>query len=164
MLPDAPFSPSEKGIVIDILLAPARGVAMASVAEVEAMVGRGLAGDYRSTKAGLGPDKNLTLIESENIRSFVEATGFPFSAEDARRNIVTAGIRLNDLLGAEFWVGAVRVKALELCEPCSLLAKRTHRAVLWGLVGKGGLRCQILVDGLIRRGDKIGLNRGPAGA
>jgi MOSC domain-containing protein YiiM len=144
-------------MVIEILLAPARGAAMASVDEVEAIAGRGLIGDYRAETLGLDPAKALTLIESENIQRFVEATGVAFSAVDARRNIVTRGIRLNDLLGAEFWVGAVRVKALELCQPCSLLARRTHRMVLWGLVGKGGLRCQVLAGGLIRRGDRIGL-------
>ena len=131
---------------------------MASVPEVEAIAGRGLVGDYRADTLGLDADKALTLIESENIQRFVEATGVAFSAEAARRNIVTRGIRLNDLVGAEFWVGAVRVKALELCEPCSLLARRTNRMVLVGLLGKGGLRCQVLTGGLIRRGDKIGLN------
>ena len=157
MSPDAPLSPPERGIVVDILLAPAKGSAMASLAEAEAIAGRGLIGDYRSETLGLDADKALTLIESENIQRFVEAAGVAFSAEDARRNIVTRGVRLNDLLGAEFWVGTVRVKALELCEPCSLLARRTHRQVLWGLVGKGGLRCEILVGGHIRRGDKVGL-------
>jgi MOSC domain-containing protein YiiM len=157
MLPENSSTAANAGTVLDVLLAPARGAAMISVAEVEAVAGRGLIGDYRSETLGLDPDKALTLIEYENIHRFVEALGLPFSAEDARRNIITRGTRLNDLLGAEFRVGAVRVKALELCEPCSLLARRTHRAVLWGFKGKGGLRCQILESGMIRRGDYVGL-------
>jgi MOSC domain-containing protein YiiM len=156
MFPDAPLSTDEKGTVVDILLAPGRGAAMASVGEVEALAGRGLVGDYRSAKDAVEPERHLTLIESENIHQFAKAANLPFSAEDARRNIVTRGVRLNDLLGAEFRIGPVQVRALELCEPCSLLAKRTHRAVLPGLVGKGGLRCQILTSGVIRRGDAVG--------
>jgi MOSC domain-containing protein YiiM len=151
-----PESTAAKGTVMDILLAPVRGAAMSSVAQVEAVARRGLIGDYRSAKGNPDPDKNLTLIESENIHRFAETTGLAFTAEDARRNIVTCGIRLNALLGCEFRIGEVRVKALELCQPCSLLAKRTHRAVLWGLVGNGGLRCEIVAGGWIRRGDQVG--------
>jgi MOSC domain-containing protein YiiM len=153
----SPSRPSSTtGVVQHILLAPERGQAMASVTEAQALTGRGLVGD-RHFSLGLGDalDKNLTLIESEKIAEFCRAMGLAFSAEDARRNIVTAGIELNGLVGREFHVGPVRVKAIELCEPCSLLARRTHRAVLWGLAHKGGLRCQIVTDGMIRVGDVI---------
>lgn len=131
---------------------------MVAVEQVQALSGQGLMGDrHFSSKAGKTPDKNLTLIESEKIQHFCEATGLVFTSQDARRNIITSSIELNPLLGQEFFVGTVKVKALELCEPCSLLAKRTHRAVLWGLLHKGGLRCQILTDGIIRSGDAIKL-------
>jgi MOSC domain-containing protein YiiM len=144
------------GIVQQILLSQARGGSMLSVNQVQAVAGQGLVGDRNfSPQIGGSLDKNLTLIESENIQKFSESMGLTFSPEDARRNIVTSGIRLNPLLGHEFYVGPVKVKALELCEPCSLLAKRTHRAVLWGLVHKGGLRCQIVGSGLINLGDKV---------
>lgn len=129
---------------------------MISVEETEAVASRGLKGDHHfSARLSKSPGKNLTLIETEKIDAFVRATGLEFSPEDARRNIVTEGIDLNSLLGLEFHVGPVKVKAIELCEPCSLLARRTHRAVLWGLLHKGGLRCQIITGGLIRVGDKI---------
>ncbi len=128
---------------------------MVSRNEVHALAGRGLAGDRKFAPRAAMRTNNLTLIESEKIRQFVAATGLEFSAEDARRNIVTSGIELNPLVGSEFDIGAVRVKALELCEPCSLLAKRTHRAVLWGLLHKGGIRCEIITDGIIRLGDEV---------
>ena len=129
---------------------------MSSVSKVEAVAGQGLVGDrHFSLALGDALDKNLTLIESEKIEGFCKAMGLPFSAQDARRNIVTSGIELNGLLGHAFYVGAAKVKAVELCEPCSLLARRTHRAVLWGLVHKGGLRCQIVSGGMIEVGDQI---------
>ena len=148
-------SSSESGIVADILLAAKRGSAMSSVEEVEAITGRGLVGDRHFVAEGDARDNNVTLIELENINRFCEATGLDFSPEDSRRNIVTSGISLNPFVGREFSVGSVRLKALELCEPCASLARRTHRAVLWGLVGKGGLRCRIVSGGTIRRGDAI---------
>lgn len=157
MPPSPPITPNDGGLVADILLSASKGGAVIAVAEVEAVAGCGLVGDRNFHAAGAAADKHVTLIESENIRAFTDATGLAFSAEDSRRNIVTRGIRLNALLGREFRIGPVRVKALELCEPCSLLAKRTHRAVLWGLVGKGGLRCEILTSGAIRRGDAVGV-------
>jgi MOSC domain-containing protein YiiM len=146
------------GIVRQILISQEAGGPMLSLNEVQAMAGHGLMGDRNFSRRTAGAvDKNLTLIESENIRQFCEATGLSFSPEDARRNIVTSGIRLNPLVGTEFYVGPVKIHALELCEPCSLLARRTHRQVLWGLVHKGGLRCRIVTDGVIKIGDAVKL-------
>jgi MOSC domain-containing protein YiiM len=73
----------------------------------------------------------------------------------ARRNIVTDGVSLNDLVGKEFYVGEVRIRGIRLCEPCSYLAKISFPEILKGLVHKGGLRAQILSEGLIRVGDTI---------
>lgn len=154
-LPSSP-SASACGFVKEILLSPERGGTMLSMDQVQAVAGQGLVGDRNfSPQIGKSLDKNLTLIESEKVEEFGKATGLAFSTQDARRNIVTSGIQLNALLGHEFYVGPVKVKALDLCEPCSLLAKRTHRQVLWGLVHKGGLRCQIVTDGVIQVGDPI---------
>lgn len=129
---------------------------MESVDEVRAVAGFGLVGDRNF----VGPNRpklscQLTLIEAENIEEFERTTGLTFDAEDARRNVITRGIRLNPLLGQEFSIGEIRVRAIELCEPCSLLAKHTHRAVLPGLIRKGGLRCEILTSGTIRVNDGI---------
>jgi MOSC domain-containing protein YiiM len=44
---------------------------------------------------------------------------------------------------------------LRLCEPCAHLARLSHQRVLPGLVHRGGLRAQILSEGLIRSGDPI---------
>jgi MOSC domain-containing protein YiiM len=144
------------GIVEEILLSKEKGGTMDSVDQVKAMAGQGLNGDRNfSRQVGATPAKNVTLIELEKIEEFSRAYGLAFTGQDARRNIITRGIELNPLLGREFFVGDVKVKALELCEPCNLLAKRTHRQVLHGLVHKGGLRCQIITDGVIKLGDSV---------
>jgi len=142
-----------KGILRAIWIAPEKSAPMMSVPHVEALAGQGLFGDRKFQS---GPDSHLTLIEAEKIADFVRATGLEFSAADFRRNLVTEGIDLNPLVGREFFVGPVRIRTAELCQPCSYLAKRTDRAVLWGLRDRGGLRCQILTSGTIRVGDAVG--------
>jgi hypothetical protein len=147
--------------VAQILIAPSPTAAVSSLAEVNAVPGRGLEGDRYF--AGVGtfspaerkPDHELTLIESEAIASFRAASGLDFTAAHARRNLVTSGVALNDLVGREFLVGEVRIKGLRLCEPCNYLAKTTFPEVLRGLVHRGGLRAQILTAGTIRTGDSI---------
>jgi len=149
------------GYVREILIAESPAAEMASKASVRAEPGRGLAGDRYFSGTGTfspetqKPDFEMTLIESENIEAFAANSRIPFTAAHARRNIVTSGISLNDLVGREFYVGAVRIRGIRLCEPCNHLAKRSYPEILRGLVHKGGLRAQILSAGEIRVGDEI---------
>ena len=113
--------------IAHIFIAPRRGAPMQSLSRVEAVTESGLIGDrYADADIRRGPDYQLTLIELENIRAFEEVTGHVLSADAPRRNIVTSGIGLNSLVGRRFWVGQVLAEGLELCEPCSLLKKRTY--------------------------------------
>ncbi len=123
---------------------------------VAALTDGGLDGDrYADPANRRGPDYQVTLIESENIAAFSEMVEVPFTPDMPRRNIVTRGIRLNDLCGRTFKVGDATLEGLELCEPCSLFAKRTHRDVLKHFPRKGGLRARILVGGQIHIGDLV---------
>jgi MOSC domain-containing protein YiiM len=130
-------------------------------AEVRAVPGKGLEGDRYFTGVGTfsphpqKPDFEITLIEKEHIEAFARESGRPFTAAEARRNLVTEGVDLNALAGKEFLVGDVRIRGIRLCEPCSYLAKITFPETLKGLVHKGGLRAQIVSAGLIRTGDKV---------
>jgi MOSC domain-containing protein YiiM len=142
--------------VTHIFVAPGKGAPAKSVASVDAMTEQGLRGDrYTLAKNRRGPAYQVTLIEIENIEGFTAATGLPFTPEMPRRNLITRGVRLNDLCGKRFRIGAAVFEGLELCEPCKLLAKRTHREVVKALAGKGGLRARILSGGEIRVGDRI---------
>jgi ribosomal protein S12 len=147
--------------VVEVLTASTPNSPMKSHLRIRAVAGRGLEGDRYFLGAGTfspptrKPDYETTLIEKENIAAFVAESGRTFTAQDARRNVVTEGIALNDLVGREFLVGGVRLKGVRLCEPCNYLAKQTHPEVLRGLVHKGGLRAAILTDGFIQVGDLI---------
>jgi MOSC domain-containing protein YiiM len=123
---------------------------------VAALTDGGLDGDrYADPANRRGPDYQVTLIESENIAAFSELVEVPFTLDMPRRNIVTQGVRLNELCGKTFKVGGATLEGLELCEPCSLFAKRTHRDVLKYFPGKGGLRARIVAGGSIRIGDLV---------
>jgi MOSC domain-containing protein YiiM len=130
-----------------------------SIGAAHAVPGVGLDGDRYALKRGTFyeplPDRELTLIEAEAIEAFRREYGVEFSLGDARRNIVTRGVALNDLVGKEFTVGNVRIRGIRLCEPCDFLQKLTGKPVLKGLLHKGGLRAQILTEGTIQVGAQV---------
>lgn len=148
-------------LVHKILIAQSSDADMEARDQVRAVPGKGIEGDRYYTGDGTfspapqKPDFEITLIEQENIDAFAGESGLAFTAENARRNIVTTGVRLNDLVDKEFMVGTVRLRGHRLCEPCEYLSKATHPEVLKGLLHKGGLRAQIVSEGIIRVGDAI---------
>jgi MOSC domain-containing protein YiiM len=129
---------------------------MASILSVEALADCGLRGDRYATDRGRKtPDSQVTLIEIENIEEFRESSGLYMEPDAPRRNIVTRGVKLNDLCGKRFSVGGATLEGIELCEPCGLFAQRTYKSVLELFVGKGGLRARIVTGGTIRVGDSV---------
>lgn len=147
--------------LVEILVADSPKSPVTSLTAVRAFPGRGLEGDRYLHGTGTfaknpqQPDFEVTLIESEAVEAFARDSGLPFTTVHARRNLVTRGISLNDLVGVEFTVGAVRIRGMRLCEPCNYLAKVTWPEVLRGLVHRGGLRAQILSEGVIHVGDAV---------
>jgi MOSC domain-containing protein YiiM len=149
-----------QGSVVSIHIAPAAGLPMETVPEARAIAGRGLEGDRYTLGIGHytitpGPGgRELTLIETETLEA-LPGIGVKLSAAETRRNIATAGVPLNHLVGREFRVGAVRLRGTRLCEPCKYLEGLTQAGAMLALLHRGGLRAQILNDGVIRVGDTI---------
>ena len=91
-----------------------------SVDEVRAVPGKGLEGDrYFSgdgsfSKAQPGTGRQVTLIEREMLDLLAREHGVTIGAAESRRNLVTEGVALNDLIGKVFQVGAVRMKGVRL--------------------------------------------------
>ena len=164
-----PRTPADRGparepmsaSVVQVLTSDSPSSPMVPRPWARAVPGRGLEGDRYFSGTGTfsphppRPDFEVTLIERERIEAFARESGLPFTALQARRNLVTGGVDLNALVGREFLVGAVRIRGIRLCEPCNYLARTTHPQVLAGLVHKGGLRAQILTEGVIRPGDAV---------
>lgn len=116
----------------------------------------GIVGDrYSKASNRRGPDYQLSLIEIENIAAFNALYGTQLLPDALRRNVVTSGVRLNDLCGKQFKVGSVLLEGLELCEPCRLVKVRTDPRALEFFMGKGGLRTRVLSDGVLEVGASI---------
>ena len=101
------------------------------------------------------PDFELTLIEAEAIEALRREYSVELAAGEARRNIVTRDVLLNHLVGRDFMIGGVKVHGIRLCEPCSHLEGLTGSPVIKALRHRGGLRAQILTQGVIRVGDAV---------
>jgi MOSC domain-containing protein YiiM len=97
----------------------------------------------------------VTLIELEAIEALNQEDNLGLAPGQTRRNLLTQGVPLNHLVGKEFRVGSITLRGVRLCEPCDYLAGLTRSEVLPGLVHRGGLRADILSDGLIQSGDDI---------
>ena len=74
-----------------------------------------------------------------------------------RRNVLTRGIDVNELVGKRFRIGDVECEGVELCEPCAHLESMTQPGAIKALVHRAGLNADILNDGEIRVGDRVAL-------
>ena len=144
-----------EGTVISINITPIVEGPMQTVDEVRAVPGRGLEGDRYFDHPQMEPQRELTLVEVEAIEAFRSEFKIDFGLEGTRRNVITRGVPLNHLVGREFWIGGVKARGIQLCEPCATLQRLSHPKVLPGLIHRGGLRAQILTEGTIRVGEVI---------
>lgn len=67
-----------------------------------------------------------------------------------RRNVITRGVDLNELIGQEFEVQGIRFLGTEECRPCYWMNQAFGPGSEDALKGCGGLRAQILTDGILR--------------
>ena len=154
------------GRVISIHVADKAGGPLSALETAELTAGRGIVSDRHYFRPDMEPKRELTLIESEQIEHLNRDSGLDLSPEECRRNIVTRGIRLNDLVGREFRLGAVRLRGMELCEPCAYLADLLHQQGRLGdltrpefvarLTHRAGLRARVLDGGMLSAGDLFG--------
>ena len=143
------------GKVIEIGIANSKGNQTQNINKVEAIKGKGLQND-RKFDENNQKERQITLIEIENINYFNKISKTNIPPLDFRRNIVTENIRLNDLVGKEFIIGSVKLKGHDLCRPCKYLQdKLKQNNFVKEFLRKGGLRCEILSSGMINIGDKI---------
>ena len=75
---------------------------------------------------------------------------------DFRRNIITKGIKLNDLVNQKILIGKVEIEVIDLCRPCRFLQDKLKKDnIIKEFLRRGGLRCRILRSGSIKVGDLI---------
>ena len=146
-------------VVAGLFVGSRRLEPMAAAPEIRALAGCGIEGDRYCREEGTfskkSPSNQMTLIETEALDGAAQEYGFAIAAEESRRNVLTRGMALNHLVGREFTIGSVRLRGLKLCEPCSHLERLAGKEMIKALRHRGGLRAEILNDGVIKVGDII---------
>lgn len=148
------------GKVEGIYICPKRGEPTVLIEQAHVVPGMGIEGDryftrHRTTNPASKLGQEITLIEMEAIEAICHEDGVIITPGQTRRNIITRGISLNDLVDRSFRIGAIQLRGIRLCEPCNYLASRTDPRILHSLVHRGGLRAEIITEGIIHINDII---------
>ena len=125
--------------------------AMTEVAKIVCVAGKGIVGDryfgFRDNYKG-----QITFFEHEVHEELCAQLGvWDRGPEVYRRNVITRGVHLNDLIGAEFEIQGVQFFGREECRPCYWMDFAFSSGAETVLKGRGGLRAEILKDGQLQR-------------
>ena len=141
--------------VYKICLTKKSGEDMLEVNSVKVIAKKGIIND-RYFDENNDKDIQITLIEKENIDYYNQISNTNIPYINFRRNIITSGIKLNDLINHEILIGATRIKAHRLCDPCKYLQDiLMQKNLVKNFINRGGLRCEVLTDGKISINDEI---------
>ena len=148
------------GKVEGIYISPNRGEPTMLIDQAHVVPRMGIEGDryftrHGTRKADSKPGREITLIEMEAIEAICQEDGISITPDQTRRNIVTRGVSLNDLVGQHFKIGTIQLRGIRLCEPCNYLAGRTDPRILHSMAHRGGLRAEIISEGIIHINDVI---------
>ena len=145
-----------------ICISPMRGGELELLDQAEVLGGAGIKGDRFCRPGNPDASEHVTLVEAEEVERFNAEHGIDLPLVATRRNIVTRGVRLNDLVDREFMIGEARFLGIELCEPCVSLGRYladsgglSRQGVVSKLSGKAGLRAAALTSGTIAVGDDV---------
>ena len=126
-----------------------------NVESIEVVKDKGIVGDRHFQELN-DPYNQLSLIESENIDYYNNKYKLNIPYIDFRRNIVTKGIGLNDLIGKKIQIGDVLIEGIDLCRPCRHLSEKLNQDnIIKEFLRRGGLRCRILSSSNININDEI---------
>jgi len=152
--------PPEAGTLVEIWVTPAAAAPMRRVPSVEAIAGLGLAGDRYALGGGTWaryPDleKQVTLIDRESVAGVARDTGSELGTGDTRRNLVTTGIDLPELVGRWFSVGDALLFGMKRCPPCTHLERLTGVRLVKAMVSRGGINAAVFGGAVIGDGDVV---------
>lgn len=116
---------------------------------IECLAGRGIRGD-RFLDYKEGYKGQITFFAGEVYRALCDELGVRDRAVSVfRRNVITEGVDLNELIGVEFEIQGVRFRGTEECRPCYWMDQAFGPGAEEALKGRGGLRAVILTDGML---------------
>jgi MOSC domain-containing protein YiiM len=149
------------GVVEAIFTTDEGSKPMEQVEAIEAVERRGLRGDRYMEGTGYysGFDEcEVTLIEHEAIAEIREAHGIDLSDGRHRRNVVTRGVDVHELLrGGRFRVGEVVFEGTRPRPPCAHVEQVAgEEGVSRSLgEGRGGICASVVEGGQLHAGDEI---------
>jgi MOSC domain-containing protein YiiM len=131
--------------------------AAVEVRELHCIAGKGIAGDrffgYKNGYKG-----QITFFEEETYQDLCLQFGvWDRGPEVFRRNVITRGGRLNELIGVEFELQGIRFFGTEECRPCYWMDLAFAAGAENAMKGRGGLRAEICSDGFLRQSRQGGL-------
>ncbi len=125
------------------------------VAAAEVKAGLGLVGD-RFYGKGENFDGHITFFAWEVFQALQAEFAKPAATPVVfRRNVISEGVNLNQLIGQEFMLDGIRFRGTKHCAPCRWMDIGFAPGALKFLHGRGGLRAQVLSDGVLHRGKAI---------
>ncbi|MDB6173266.1 MAG: molybdenum cofactor biosysynthesis protein [Chthoniobacteraceae bacterium] len=123
---------------------------MIEQAEIRCLAGRGIEGD-RFLNYKPGYKGQITFFQLEIYEQLCEKLLISDKTPAVfRRNVITAGVDLNTLIGREFEIQGVRFRGEAECAPCYWMDQAFAPGAEALLKNRGGLRAMILNDGLLR--------------
>ncbi len=167
-LTEAPYpigtgrTPTWSGAVLHLHVTARAFLPMRPQSSIELVAGRGIAGDryMLGTETGFYSEKpeegrQVTLFESEALEAIKRDYGIDLAPEEHRRNVTTAGVPLNWLVGRRFRIGPCRLEATRLSIPCRHIEEILGKPVFDPMVHRSGLNCRVLEGGTVHVGDEI---------
>ena len=150
------------GRVLEIWTTPEAAAPMVRSASVAALAGIGLAGDRYALGGGTwarypGLEKQVTLIDADEVAAAGREAGVDLAPADTRRNVVTGGIALPPLVGRYFAVGEVLLFSTKRCPPCTHLERLTGWKLVKALAARGGVNAAVFAGGRVAEGDVVRL-------
>jgi MOSC domain-containing protein YiiM len=150
-----------EGSVEGIYVARKGSASMERVEEVRTIEGCGIEGDRYCEGTGFwttyGDVCEVTLISSEDLDYIQSELGIRVKGGEHRRNIVTRGIRLEDLRRKRFRIGEALLEYDRSRPPCRHVQDLSEPGMTRALKGRGGICARVVEGGKIRARDTIGV-------
>ena len=135
---------------------PATRMPMQVLQRVDAIEGRGLAGDRTAEKSRPGNARQVTLIQAEHMAAVAKLLQrADIDPALTRRNIVVSGINLLSLKGHRFRIGDALLEMTGECHPCSLMESLLGPGGYNAMRGHGGINARILESGRVTLGAEV---------
>jgi MOSC domain-containing protein YiiM len=146
--------------VVDEIYVTAKGSAkMERVEEARTIEGCGIEGDRYCEGTGFwtrfGDVCQVTLIEGEHLDYIEDELGIRVKNGEHRRNIITRGIRLDEMRRKRFRIGQAILEYDRPRPPCRHVQELSEPGMTRALKGRGGICARVVKGGRIRAQDVI---------